>query len=179
MDSGYILFEKNGPTARIVLNRPDALNSLNRQMIEEIGRALDESERDRDVRVVVITGAGRAFCTGTDLKSLREEATTPWLEQEFFRFINRTVLQRIEDLGKPVIAAVNGYALAGGFELMLACDFVVASVDAVIGDQHINVGLIGAAGTTYRTTRLVGIRRAKEIILWGRGCLEKRRRVWG
>lgn len=163
-----ILYSVDERIGKIVFNRPEALNALNKEMILEIGQALEEAERDDQVRVVIITGNGKAFCTGTDLKFAQGELSTPLASQDFFRFINKTLVDRIENLAKPVIAAVNGFALAGGFEIVLACDLVIASKDATIGDQHINVGLVAGAGGTQRTARLIGIRKAKELIFTGK-----------
>jgi enoyl-CoA hydratase/carnithine racemase len=168
MEYKFILFEKSGGVAKITLNRPEALNTLHREMIVEIGHALDEAEEDSAVRVLVITGQGKAFCAGADLKFARDELGSLSSQQEFFRFANKTVMERIENLGKPVIAAVNGFALGGGYELMLVCDLAVAAESAVIADQHINFGLVGPGGSTQRTTWLVGPRMAKDIILTGK-----------
>lgn len=162
-----ILYEKKDGIARIIMNRPESLNSMNRQMIEEIGRALSDVDNDQTVRVVVITGRGKAFCTGMDLKFVQEELTDLWAQQCFFRYTNKVLIDSVFNLPKPVIAAVNGYALAGGFELMLVCDLAIAAEDALIGDQHINYGLVGPGGSTQRTPRLIGIRKAKELIFTG------------
>lgn len=162
-----IIFEKENGIAKITLNRPEALNALNRAMITEIGHALEDAEKDNAIRVVIITGSGKAFCVGADLKFVKEELRTLYAQQEFFRFGNKTLMNAIENLNKPVIAAVNGFALAGGFEITLVCDLVIASQDAFLGDQHINYGLVGPGGSTQRTPRLVGPRKAKEIIFTG------------
>lgn len=167
MNYENIIFEKKSGIAKITLNRPEALNALNRVMITEIGHALEDAEKDNAVRVVVITGSGKAFCVGADLKFVKEELGALYAQQEFFRFANKTLMNAIENLTKPVIAAVNGFALAGGFEITLVCDLVIASRDAFLGDQHINYGLVGPGGSTQRTPRLVGLRKAKEIILTG------------
>jgi len=163
-----ILYDKKGHVARITLNRPDALNAINRTMVTEMGKALDDSDTDRDVRVVVITGAGRAFCSGADLKFASEELTTSQAEQEFFRFANRVMMRRIETLSKPVIAAVNGYAMAGGFEILTVADLVIAAEDAMIGDMHIKHGLLAAGGAPYRLPLLIGMRKAKELMFTGK-----------
>jgi len=162
-----ILFEKTNGTGCITLNRPDKSNAMNRDMIVEIGDALEKIERDDAIRALIITGNGRTFCAGMDLGFVGEELVSLGDQQAFFRFTTRTVIQAIENLGKPVIAAVNGFALAGGFELMLACDLVVAAEDALIGDQHINYGLVGPGGSTQKTPRMVGLKKAKELILLG------------
>lgn len=164
-----IVSEKENGVAYITLNRPKELNALTKGMFIELGHALDDAEQDNEVKVVVIRGSGKAFCAGADLKAAGgEEQATLHDQREFCRLGNRSVLEKIENLDKPVIAAVHGYCLAGGFEILLACDLVVASEDAVIADQHVNVGAIGAGGSPYRLAVLVGLRRAKEIILTGK-----------
>ena len=163
-----ILFEKKGAVAKITLNRPQALNAMNDVMFREIGQALEDSEEDNNIRVVVITGNGRAFCSGVDLKFAREKLTSQKAKEDFYRLGNRVKMRRIEEMSKPVIAAVNGFALAGGFEIVLACDLAIAAEDATIGDQHMNYGLFGAGGSPYRLPLLVGIRKAKELIFTGK-----------
>jgi enoyl-CoA hydratase len=163
-----ILFEKKGAMAKITLNRPQALNAMNDVMFREIGQALEDSEEDNNIRVVVITGNGRAFCSGVDLKFAREKLTSQKAKEDFYRLGNRVKMRRIEEMSKPVIAAVNGFALAGGFEIVLACDLAIAAEDATIGDQHMNYGLFGAGGSPYRLPLLVGIRKAKELIFTGK-----------
>jgi len=167
---GYetIIYQKKDAVAKITLNRPQALNSLTRTMLLEIGEALEDSEKDNTIRVVVITGSGKAFCTGVDLKFAKEELTTSQAEQDFFRFGNEVMLRRIERMPKPVIAAVNGYAMAGGIEILTVVDLAIASEDAVIGDQHMKFGLLGAGGSPYRVPLLIGIRKAKELIFTGK-----------
>jgi enoyl-CoA hydratase len=163
-----ILFEKKEGVATITLNRPEAMNAITTRMNIEVGEALDDAEKDESVRAIVLTGKGKAFCVGADLKSVQQEQTTLHAQREFVRLGNRSIIGKIENLDKPVIAAVNGYCLAGGFEILLACDLAVAAEDAVIGDQHINIGAVGAAGGAYRLAMLVGLRRAKEIVLTGK-----------
>lgn len=167
MNYNTILYQKKNSIAKIILNRPRALNALNKIMITEIGDALGDAEKDNNVRVVVITGNGKAFCVGADLKFVKEELNSLYAQQEFFRFGNKTLMNAIENLNKPVIAAVNGFAFAGGLELLLVCDLVIAAENALLADQHINYGLVGPGGSTQRLPRLVGIRKAKEIIFTG------------
>jgi enoyl-CoA hydratase/carnithine racemase len=168
MEFETILYDKKDHVARITLNRPKALNSLTRTMLMEIGKALEDSEKDKGIRVVVITGSGKAFCTGVDLKFAKEELTTSQAEQEFFRLGNEVMLRRIEKMPKPVIAAINGYAMAGGFEILSVADLVIASEDAVIGDRHMKLGLLAAGGAYYRVPLLIGVRKAKELIFTGK-----------
>ncbi|MFC1920175.1 enoyl-CoA hydratase/isomerase family protein [Chloroflexota bacterium] len=163
-----ILYDKKSGVATITLNRPEALNAITRQMFIEIGQALDDAEIDNSVSVVVMKGSGQSFCAGVDLKFATEELKTLQDEQDLFRLGNKMALEKMEGLSKPVIASVHGYCMAGGFEMMLASDLVIAAEDAVISDQHINVGLFGGGGCVYRLALLVGIRRAKEIVLTGK-----------
>jgi enoyl-CoA hydratase/carnithine racemase len=156
--------------ATITLNRPDVMNVFNEVMIAETQNTLDELEHNIDVRVVIVTGTGRAFCTGADLNSVDKFiSSSTIMSGEFDRFSQslNTLFTAFENLSKPTISAVNGYALAGGLELVLACDLVVCSDKAKLGDQHTNVGLIGASGGTQRLPRIIGIRKAKELLLTG------------
>jgi enoyl-CoA hydratase/carnithine racemase len=168
MEYETILYQKKDAVAKITLNRPEALNSLTRTMLLEIGEALEDSEKDNAIRVVVIGGSGKAFCTGVDLKFAKEELTTSQAEQDFFRLGNEVMLRRIEKMPKPVIAAINGYAMAGGFEILSVVDLAIASEDAVIGDRHMKVGLLAAGGAYYRVPLLIGVRKAKELIFTGK-----------
>ena len=118
------------------------------------------------MRVVVITGSGRAFCAGADLKYIKELLGNPQKMAEFGQLFHETY-GMIENLSKPVIAAINGLALAGGIELLEACDIVIASEEVRIGDQHANFGLVPGGGGTQRLPRLIGIRKAKELLLTG------------
>lgn len=163
-----IIFEKNAGVAKIIFNRPEVMNAINTKMNIEIGEALDNIEKDDTIAVVVLTGKGKAFCVGADMRSIEKEQTTIYSQYEFCRLGRRNVVDKIENLEKPVLAAVNGYCLAGGLEILLACDLAIASEDAVIGDQHINIGAIGAAGAPYRLAMRVGIVKAKEIIMMGK-----------
>lgn len=168
-----IIYEKKDSIARITLNRPEAMNTFTRTMFLEVGKAMDDAEQDNNVRVVVVTGAGKAFCTGVDLKFSQTELKTLQDKQDLFRLGNKMALEKIEEMSKPVIAAVNGYCLAGGFELMLSADLVVAAEEAKIGDQHINVALFGGGGCLYRMALLVGRQKAKEIAFSGKAISGK------
>ncbi len=163
-----IIYEKKNAVAKITLNRPEALNAMTRTTFLEVGQALEDADNDPDVRVVVLTGSGKSFCAGVDLKFSADELKTLQDQQDFFRLGNKMVLERMEGLSKPVIAAVQGYCLAGGFEVMVSTDLVVAAEDAQIGDQHINYALFGGGGCVYRLSLLVGMRKAKEIVLTGK-----------
>jgi enoyl-CoA hydratase len=166
MEFKDIRLEKKDGVATITLNRPDKLNAINPQIISELGKAADDIEGDDAVRVVVITGAGRAFSAGADLEEVGGLLKSP-LELERFLRAWRRSFDSIENLGKPVIAAINGMALAGGLELVMVCDLAIASEDARIGDQHANFGLIPGGGNTQRLPRVLGSRKAKYLMLTG------------
>jgi enoyl-CoA hydratase/3-hydroxyacyl-CoA dehydrogenase len=148
----------------IVLNRPEKLNAISPEMLEELSRALSELETRDDVRVIVITGSGRAFSAGADVTAFT--AANPVNAYIYSRRFQE-VLNMIERTPKPVIASINGYALGGGLELALACDIRIASENTVLGQPEINLGLIPGAGGTQRLTRLVGRGKAKELIMLG------------
>lgn len=159
-----IVLVKKAPIAKITLNRPEALNALSPTLLNELKQALDDVEQDQQIKVVVLTGSGRAFCAGADLKFMAQAQQKDLLD--YIQMLDE-VLFKLECLDKPVIAAVNGYALAGGLELTLCCDLVVASEHAVFGDEHINRGLIPGGGSTMRLPRIIGLRRAKELLYTG------------
>ncbi|MDE2180718.1 MAG: enoyl-CoA hydratase/isomerase family protein [candidate division NC10 bacterium] len=170
-----------GSLAIILLNRPKALNAINLMMVGELEQAVGQVRDDPGVRVVVITGAGdKAFAAGADITEFKTMSQIDaWM---FVQRLQRLFLE-IERLPKPVIAAVNGYALGGGCELMMACDIIYASDAVRIGQPEINLGIIPGAGGTQRLARLIGKQRAKELVLtgetigaqeaWGLGLLNK------
>jgi enoyl-CoA hydratase/carnithine racemase len=153
---------------KIVMNRPQASNALTGEMVAEIGQALSDADRDSLMRVVIMTGKGKSFCAGADLKYFKEQVSTLRQQEEWYRWANKTMMNPLAQLSKPVIAAVNGACLGGGYEIMLACDLAIAAEDAIIADQHLNFGLVGPGGSTPRTTWLLGPRKAKEVILTGK-----------
>lgn len=158
-------YEKDGGVATITINRPEALNALNEETILEILARLEDAKNDESVRVILLKGAGdRAFSAGADLKMMKD--VSPIKAVELSR-LGQHLCNFIETLPKPVIAAINGYALGGGIELAMACDIRIASENAQIGQPEINVGLIPGWGGTQRLPRYVGKGKAKEIIFTG------------
>ena len=162
--------------ALLTLNRPQAMNALSRALLGELARAIDELAADPSVRVLILTGAGRAFCAGLDLKELGSGRTD----------IGRTtVTSRGDPVGAltrcrmPVIGAINGAAVTGGFELALACDVLLASTDARFADTHARVGLASGWGLSQKLSRAVGIYRAREISLGGRWVSAEQAQTWG
>ena len=160
-----LLVEKRNRIAFVTINRPDKLNALNAQAKTELKAAFEEIRDDSEVDAVVLTGAGeKGFVAGTDIKELTQldEQSGKSFSEE-----GQAVLNLIENLGKPVIAAVNGYALGGGTELALACHIRIASENAKFGQPEVNLGIIPGYGGTQRLARLVGKGRALEMILSG------------
>lgn len=154
--------EKQGGVAVVTIDRPEALNALNREVIEAFDGAVDRLGSDGSVRAVVVTGAGRAFVAGADIAEMK--GMTP-LEAEAFSERAHRVFGRLEDLAIPTIAAVNGFALGGGCELALCCDWIYASTKAKIGQPETKLGLIPGFGGTSRLVRRVGLAWAKELVL--------------
>ena len=158
-----IIVETKGKVGLITLNRPDALNALNGALIRELGEAVDAFEADQGIGCVVITGSERAFAAGADIK---EMASKSFVEAYVSDFL--ADWEKVSRARKPVIAAVAGFALGGGCELAMMCDFIIAADTAVFGQPEINLGLIPGAGGTQRLTRAVGKSKAMEMCLTGR-----------
>ena len=149
----------------MTLDRPDALNALNTEMLQELRDVLHEVARREEVQVVILTGAGdRAFAAGADIREMADQRP---LEIRRYAALGHEVARLLERMGKPVIAALNGYALGGGSELALACDIRIASEDAQIGQPEVKLGIPPGFGGSQRLTRLVGRGRASEIIFLG------------
>jgi enoyl-CoA hydratase len=165
MSYNTILFEKRDGIALLTFNRPDKLNALNREMAAELDHALDEVARDPEVRVLVLTGQGRAFISGADISTFAE--LDPLSGKRFAERAQEVVF-KLERLDIPVIACVNGFALGGGLEVAMACDFIYAADTARFGQPEINLGIIPCVGGTQRLARLVGKGLAKELCLTGR-----------
>jgi enoyl-CoA hydratase len=164
---GYdnIKYETEGFIATITVSREKALNALNAHTLNEIGWALREADGDQRIRAVIITGAGeKAFVAGADIAQMQEMPPT---EARGFAQAGRTVGDILEAMVKPVIAAVNGFALGGGCELALACDFIYASEKAKFGQPEVNLGVIPGFGGTQRLPRRVGTARAAELVMTG------------
>lgn len=165
---GYdnIILEIEQGIATITFNRPKALNALNSLLLEELSHALDQVADDASVAVLVLTGAGeKAFIAGADIKEL--SGLTP-LQAKLFIHKGQSIITKISELSIPALAAVNGYALGGGMEMALGCDFIYASDNAAFGLPEITLGLIPGFGGTQRLARLIGPNQAKELIYTGR-----------
>jgi enoyl-CoA hydratase len=163
-----LLYEKRARIGYVTLNRPRLLNAQSPEMFEELAQVFDEMKRDPEVGAVILTGAGdRAFCAGADINFLKQLAQTTPMAAKTFVEKNRLAFGAIAHLGKPVIAAVNGFALGGGCELAMACHMRIASDNARFGQPEINLGLFPGAGGTQRLPRLVGRGIALEMMLTG------------
>jgi enoyl-CoA hydratase len=160
-----VLVERDGAVATVTINRPKVLNALDRSTLEELRRAALEVKSDDSVRAVIVTGAGeKSFVSGADINELAEQ--TPTSAQEHASTGQR-VFDLIEHLGKPVIAAINGYALGGGCELAMACTIRIAADTAMLGQPEVKLGIIPGYAGTQRLPRLVGVARALEMMLTG------------
>ena len=158
MDYETLNYEKSDRIGIITLYRPNHLNAINAQLVKEMESLLDEIESDEKVLVLIITGGDKCFSAGADIKVERPP--------NFLQKVNQ-LFNKIEIFPKPLIAAINGYALGGGCELALCCDFRIVSETAVIGLPEIQIGLMPGGGATYRLPRLVGIGKAKELLYSG------------
>lgn len=158
-----VRIERSGTSAVVIIDRPEARNALNRQTLTELRDGMRELAADDSVMAIIVTGAGeKAFVAGADVVSLKERTMLQTMANE-----NQTVLSEIAGIQKPVIAAVNGFALGGGCELALACDIRIASENARLGFPELGLGFMPGAGGTQRLARVVGISRAKELIFTG------------
>ncbi len=164
-DEDHLTKEKKDGILILTINRPDVFNCFNMPLLHTFGNTLAETAFDASVRVIIITGTGKSFSTGADLKE--RAGMSPDQVRLYIQTI-RNVFSTVEELPKPVIAAVNGYAFGGGLELALACDIRLASKTATVGLTETSLAIIPGAGGTQRLPRIVGIARAKEMILRAR-----------
>ena len=178
MELGTVTYAAKDGIGRLRLNRPEALNAISPALLEDLDTVCAAIEGDPSVRAVSLTAAGRAFCAGADLKAVRELSPDPEKWARFMRLWHR-VFNRIEALPVPVVAGVQGLALAGGLELTLVADLVVADESARLGDQHANFGLVAGGGGSQRLPRLIGARRAKEMMLLGGWLSSAQALDWG
>ncbi|GGF07375.1 enoyl-CoA hydratase [Aliidongia dinghuensis] len=159
-----ILVEKRGAVGIVTLNRPQALNALCAALIQDLGAALDDMEEDQAIRAIVLTGSEKAFAAGADIK---EMASKTYMDVYLSDFITKG-WQRVTTCRKPIIAAVAGYALGGGCEMAMMCDFIIAADTAKFGQPEITIGTIPGSGGTQRLTRFVGKSKAMDMCLTGR-----------
>ena len=164
MSYANIVVEKKESIGIIKINRPNNLNALNKDTIIELTKAVEELEKDKNIKVAILTGEGKAFIAGADIKQMKDMNPS---EAKKFAEMGHNLLINIEKSRLPFIAAVNGYALGGGCEVMMACDICIAAASAKIGQPEINLGIHPGFGGTQRLPRLVGRMKAKELLLTG------------
>ena len=174
MSEPVILVEKSGAVATVTLNRPTAMNALSRELRTAIAETFEALEADKDIRVAILTGAGKAFCAGLDLKELGSDTGG----------INATIgdkdpVTSIGQFSGPVIGAINGVAITGGFELAIACDVLICSENARFADTHARVGILPGWGLSQKLSRAIGIYRAKELSLTGNFLSASQAADWG
>ncbi|GGC46709.1 enoyl-CoA hydratase [Chelatococcus reniformis] len=173
-----LVIERSDAIATITLNRPDAMNALSKALRRDLADAINGINADDAIRVVILTGAGhRAFTAGLDLKELGHDQDA--LGAANAETADRNPVKAIEMCTKPVIGAINGVAITGGFELALACDVLIASVDARFADTHGRVGIMPGWGLSQKLSRLVGLYRAKELSLTGNFIDAQTAQAWG
>ncbi len=163
MNPQNLLISTERPIAIVTLNRPKVLNALNSELMEELAGALEALDRDDSVRCLILTGNEKAFAAGADIGEMAEAGHIEMLQKD-----NIARWDRIQHISKPIIAAVSGYALGGGCELALLCDWIVASETARFGQPEINIGVIPGAGGTQRLARTLGKYKTMELVLTGR-----------
>lgn len=172
-----ILYQKEEGIGLVTLNRPAALNALNSEVFSELAQVFDEIGRDNDVKAVIMTGAGgRAFAAGADIAEMVKYGS---VEARGFVMLGKKACDKIYRLDKPVIAAISGFALGGGLEVAMCCDFRIASDNSRFGQPEINLAIIPGAGGTQRLPRLVGATRAKELVFTGDMIDAKTALDWG
>ncbi|HLR13597.1 MAG TPA: enoyl-CoA hydratase/isomerase family protein [Burkholderiaceae bacterium] len=160
-----LLYKQNDGIAEIHFNRPHRLNAVTQELYDELDDALTRADADPDVRVMVLTGQGRAFCVGADLKE-HKAGRTPFDRRQYLMG-QQIACKRLMTQSKPIIAAVNGYALGAGAEMVMACDFVLMAESAQIGLPEVSIGNFLGGGVTWLLPRLVGLAKARELVFFG------------
>ena len=158
----FVTLEQKGAIGIITMNRPEALNALNEQVLRDLDAVLDQVENNEEILVAIVTGAGRSFVAGADIGQMSGLSA---VEGKKFGAFGNAVFMKLENLTKPTIAAVNGFALGGGCELSMACDIRVASEKAKFGQPEVGLGITPGFGGTQRLPRIVGVANAMELIL--------------
>jgi enoyl-CoA hydratase len=166
MNNPEVLTERSGHVVRVVLNRPERLNAVSEIMYLQLIDALDAAEADPDVRCVILSGAGRAFCVGADLKEHRRGQRDDTAKARYIQF-GQDAAARIQTVRVPVVAAVNGYAVGAGAEMAVAADFLVISAQARLRFPEASIGTFVGGGVSQRLPRLVGVRRATQLLVLG------------
>lgn len=177
MNFNSLLFEKNGPITTITLNRADVFNAFNDEQSYELQDALKAVKKDDETRVLVLTGSGKAFCSGQDLKAIASAEKRSLSESLYKRY--NPIIREMRNLPKPIICRLNGVAAGAGCSLALACDFIVASETASLIEVFVNVGLVLDSGSSYFLPRIVGSNRAFELATMGSKVSARQALEWG
>jgi enoyl-CoA hydratase len=167
VNTDHVVLEKDGDVARVWLNRPHKKNAVTVELLHRLDEIIKEVDDDPDLKVLVLRGRGNTFCSGFDLDELLENYVGNTMAMEV-AVLSAQVCDRLYQMNTPSVAVLEGYVTAGGFELMISCDFAVAADDAKIGDFHIRRALFGGAGPIYRLPRMIGLRKTKELMLTGK-----------
>lgn len=178
MDYSNIMYLKENQVATITLNRPDSMNALSPDLLSELQYAISVASIDQDLKTLVIRGNGRSFCAGADLLFFDSAFENLSLLNPYIQLLNQCFLD-LENLDMPTVAVVQGFALAGGLELAMACDMTIVSNEAKLGDQHANFGLMPGGGSTQRLPRRIGMQRAMELLTTGRWLTGPEAVDWG
>jgi enoyl-CoA hydratase/carnithine racemase len=178
MQYSNIKLTRDHGIATLRLDRPAALNALSPELLAELSHALTQVASDPALKALVVRGEGRAFCAGADLLFFESAFQDPDQLTRYLQLLNGCFFQ-LEDLPMPTVAVVHGFALAGGLELVLACDLALAAEDARLGDQHANFGLMPGGGATQRLPRRIGMQRAMELLTTGRWLTGAEAAAWG
>ena len=177
MPDRVLEIDKSGGVATLTLNRPQAMNALSRELRAAIVAAFRDVQHDPAIGVVILTGAGRAFCAGLDLKELGAAGVDPSATEA--AVADGDIVTAMARCDRPIIGAINGFAITGGFELALACDVLIASSDARFADTHARVGIMPGWGLSQKLSRAIGIYRAKELSLTGNYLSAEQAEAWG
>lgn len=165
MELKNVVFEKRENIGIITMNRPKVLNAINTETLNELQEVISYVERDDDIYVLIITGAGKAFVAGADINEMKDMTT---MEARKFSILGNRIFRKLEILEKPIIAAINGFAIGGGCELSMACDIRIASSKAKFAQSEVALGITPGFGGTQRLVRYVGLTKGKELIFTGR-----------
>jgi len=176
MSDSVLLINKTGGVATLTLNRPESMNALSQELRTALTQTFQDLSRDPEVRVVILTGAGRAFCAGLDLKEL---SSTGMNAQDSIVGGPTDIIRAMEAFDRPIIGAINGAAITGGFEVALACDILIASPTARFADTHARVGVMPGWGLSQKLSRAIGVYRAKELSLTGNFLSAEKAEQWG
>jgi enoyl-CoA hydratase len=169
-----VLVDKRDGFAIVTLNRPEEMNALSRELRSDFDTAFDECTADERIRVIILTGSGRAFCAGFDLKELATSS-----EADASQEADNVIARAMERFDGPIIGAINGHAITGGFEMALACDILIASENARFADTHARVGILPGWGLSQKLPRMIGLSRAKEISFTGAPVYARQAYEWG